>query len=73
MSTNVVDALARVPMLQSLDRKHLERLAKDFSNDIGISHSYLFAEYTYANVNNFGRKGLDLSSRHWMFGFSVDY
>jgi CRP-like cAMP-binding protein len=31
MTTNVVDALARVPMLQSLDRKHLEKLAKDFS------------------------------------------
>ena len=31
MSTNVVDALARVPMLQSLDRKHLEKLSKDFS------------------------------------------
>jgi len=49
------------------------KMAKDFSNDVGISHSYLFAEYTYANVNNFGSKGLDLSSRHWMFGFSVDY
>jgi CRP-like cAMP-binding protein len=31
MPTNVVDALARVPMLSSLDRKHLEKLAKDFS------------------------------------------
>lgn len=31
MSTNVVDALARVPMLSGLDRKHLEKLAKDFS------------------------------------------
>jgi CRP-like cAMP-binding protein len=31
MSTNVVDALSRVPLLSSLDRKHLERLAKDFS------------------------------------------
>jgi voltage-gated potassium channel len=31
MSTNVVDALERVPMLSSLDRKHLEKLAKDFS------------------------------------------
>ena len=31
MATNVVDALARVPMLSSLDRKHLEKLAKDFS------------------------------------------
>ena len=31
MSTNVVDALSRVPMLSSLDRKHLDKLAKDFS------------------------------------------
>lgn len=32
MSTNVVDALANVPLLASLDRKHLERLAKDFTD-----------------------------------------
>ena len=32
MSTNVVDALARVPMLSSLDRKHLEKLARDFTD-----------------------------------------
>jgi CRP-like cAMP-binding protein len=32
MSTNVVDALARVPMLASLDRKHLEKLSRDFSD-----------------------------------------
>jgi hypothetical protein len=32
MSTNAVDALARVPLLSSLDRKHLEKLAKDFSD-----------------------------------------
>ena len=31
MATNVVDALARVPMLSGLDRKHLEKLARDFS------------------------------------------
>ena len=31
MLTNVIDALARVPMLASLDRRHLEKLAKDFS------------------------------------------
>jgi CRP-like cAMP-binding protein len=31
MATNVVDALARVPMLSGLDRKHLEKLSKDFS------------------------------------------
>jgi voltage-gated potassium channel len=32
MSTNAVDALARVPLLSSLDRKHLEKLARDFSD-----------------------------------------
>ena len=32
MPTNVVDALAHVPMLSSLDRRHLEKLAKDFSD-----------------------------------------
>jgi CRP-like cAMP-binding protein len=31
MPTNVVDALAQVPMLSSLDRRHLEKLAKDFT------------------------------------------
>jgi voltage-gated potassium channel len=31
MSTDVVDALARVPLLSGLDRRHLEKLAKDFS------------------------------------------
>jgi len=31
MSTNVVDALARVPLLSSLDHRHLVQLSKDFS------------------------------------------
>lgn len=29
--TNAVDALARVPMFSSLDRRHLEKLAKEFT------------------------------------------
>ncbi|WP_225412067.1 MXAN_2562 family outer membrane beta-barrel protein [Stigmatella hybrida] len=49
------------------------RLARDFDSDLGINHTYLFAEYTYAEVNNFGSSGLVLSSRHWMFGLSLDY
>ncbi|SET54568.1 MXAN_2562 family outer membrane beta-barrel protein [Stigmatella erecta] len=49
------------------------RLARDFDSDLGINHTYLFAEYTYAEVNNFGSAGLVLSSRHWMFGLSLDY
>jgi CRP-like cAMP-binding protein len=31
MPMNVVDALAQVPLLSTLDRKHLEKLAKDFT------------------------------------------
>ena len=32
MPTNVVDALAHVQMLSGLDKRHLEKLAKDFSD-----------------------------------------
>ncbi|MBZ4417051.1 MXAN_2562 family outer membrane beta-barrel protein [Myxococcus sp. RHSTA-1-4] len=49
------------------------RFARDFDTDIGVNHSYLFAEYTYADVNNFGGGGLNLSSRRWMFGLALDY
>lgn len=49
------------------------RLARDFDSDLGINHSYLFAEYTYAKVNNFGGEGFDLSDSYWMFGLALDY
>lgn len=49
------------------------RLARDFDVDLGINHSYLFAEYTYSKVNNFDRGGLNLSSAYWMFGLALDY
>ncbi|MBF5044963.1 hypothetical protein FGE12_21355 [Aggregicoccus sp. 17bor-14] len=48
-------------------------LARNLDTDTGVNHTYLFAEYTRAEVNNFGKGGLDLSSRGWMFGFGVDY
>ncbi|MCP3097739.1 MXAN_2562 family outer membrane beta-barrel protein [Myxococcus sp. K15C18031901] len=49
------------------------RFARDFDSDLGVNHSYLFAEYSYADVDNFGAGGLDLSSRRWMFGLTLDY
>jgi hypothetical protein len=49
------------------------RLARDFDSDLGINHSYLFAEYTYSKVNNFGGEGLNLSDSYWMFGLALDY
>ncbi|WNG35356.1 hypothetical protein F0U61_18030 [Archangium violaceum] len=49
------------------------RLARDFDTDLGVNHSYLFAEYTYAKVNNFGGQGFNLSDSYWMFGLALDY
>ena len=42
------------------------RFARDFDSDLGINHSYVFAEYTYSKVNNFGGQGLNLSDSYWM-------
>jgi hypothetical protein len=49
------------------------RLARDFDSDLGVNHTYLFGEYVYENVNNFGKRGLDLSSRRWMFGLALEF
>jgi hypothetical protein len=49
------------------------RLARDFDTDMGVNHSYFFAEYNHRVVNNFGGKGLNLSSGFWMFGLALDY
>ena len=49
------------------------RMAKDFTVDVGVAHSYIFAEYVFENVNTFGKRGLDLSSRHFMYGLSLEF
>jgi len=49
------------------------RLARDFYADLGVVHTYVFGEYTLAEVNSFGAAGLVLSSRHFMFGVSLDF
>jgi hypothetical protein len=49
------------------------RLARDFDNDLGVNHTYFFAEFNYLNANSFGQTGLNLSSRHWMFGMAFEF
>ena len=49
------------------------RFARDFDSELGINHSYLFAEYTYSKVNNFGSPGFNFSDSYWMFGLALDY
>jgi hypothetical protein len=68
--------------LDVLDR----RLARDFDTGMGVNHTYLFAEFNYAEVDNFGQKtrdasgtptaynaALDLSARYFMFGLAFEY
>jgi hypothetical protein len=49
------------------------RLARDFDTSVGVNHTYLFAEYTYAKVDDFGKRGLDLSSKHFTFGLAFEF
>jgi len=49
-----------------------QRMAKDFDSDLGVNHTYLFAEWNVSRVNNFGQAGLNLSGRYWMFGLGLE-
>jgi hypothetical protein len=62
--------------LDFLDR----RMARDFDTGTGINHSYLFAEGTFEQVNNFGRRATgtnprspDLSGRYVAFGLALEF
>lgn len=75
-SYGVAGALGLAFQLDFLD----PRLARDFDNGMGVNHTYLFAEYNIAEINQFGRKyatgvqvGLDLSARYFMFGLAFEY
>ena len=51
------------------------RLARDFDTGLGVNHTYLFAEWNFQEVTNFGAQGakdLDLSSRQFMFGLAFE-
>ena len=49
------------------------RLARDFDTSAGVNHTYLFAEWSITEVNNFGSTGFDLSSRNALFGIALEF
>ena len=51
------------------------RLARDFDSSLGVNHTYLFAEGTIQEMNLFGTtaRGIDLSSKHFMFGLGFEF
>ena len=49
-----------------------QRIQRDFDSEMGVNHTYAFAEYTYEDVSDFGR-GFVLSSRRFSFGLAFDF
>ena len=48
-------------------------LARDFDLDVGINHSYLFGEWSYASINDFGTGGFVFSDSFFKFGLAVEF
>lgn len=49
------------------------QMAKDMATDTGIRHTYIFAEYNLDQITDFGKVGLDLSSRYFTFGLGFEF
>jgi hypothetical protein len=47
--------------------------AASFDLNWGINNSYLFAEYMFTKIDDFGGSGFDLSDNLWMFGLAFEY
>ena len=49
-------------------------MAIEFDTESGVNNSYLFAEYTMSEVNDFGSgESMDLSSEHLSFGMMFEF
>ena len=49
------------------------QMAKDMKNDTGIRHTYIFAEYNYDKLDDFGKIALNLSARYFTFGLGFEF
>jgi hypothetical protein len=50
-----------------------DQMAHDLTNDVGIQHSYIFAEYNYDISDDFGKHALNLSARWFTFGLGFEF
>jgi hypothetical protein len=50
-----------------------EQMAKDMTTDTGIRRTYIFAEYNYDKLDDFGKVGLNLSARYMTFGLGFEF
>jgi len=48
--------------------------ASNFDHEVGVNHSYLYADFFYADVDNFGRGNkLRLSDKTWTVGLAIEF
>lgn len=48
--------------------------ARNLDRTTGINHTYLFGEYQFSRVNNFGRKNsINLGDGTWLLGLAVEF
>ena len=43
------------------------------ATDTGIRRTYIFAEYNYDKLDDFGKVGLNLSARYFTFGLGFEF
>jgi hypothetical protein len=48
-------------------------VARDFDLDVGVNHSYVFAEWSHAEINDFGGKDIVFSDQFLKFGLAVEF
>lgn len=49
------------------------QMAKDMVTDTGIRRTYIFAEYNYDKLDDFGKVSLNLSARYFTFGLGFEF
>jgi len=49
-------------------------MAQTFDTDVGVNNTFIFAEYTFSWINDFGvRKRMDLGSRTFLAGIAFEF
>ena len=62
-----VGGMLRLDFLERGEARNLDRAT-------GINHTYLFGEWQFSRVNNFGRKNsVSLGDSTWLIGLAIEF
>jgi hypothetical protein len=49
------------------------RMQKSFDEEVGINHSYLFAEMVFSRVDDFNQRSFNFSSNYFLMGLALEF